>query len=51
MSEKEIDKQGCFSAILMIIGILGVLIGIFSGHESVALLGILIPIGYLLKDG
>jgi hypothetical protein len=48
MSNKGLDKQGCFGGALMAIGIIGLLIGIFSGHESVAYLGILIPLGYLI---
>jgi hypothetical protein len=49
MSEQEIDKQGCFGGALMGIAVLGLLLGIFSGHESVAYLGILIPVGYLIN--
>ena len=48
MSNNEQDKQGCLGGALMAIGIIGLLIGIFSGHESVAYLGSLIPLGYLI---
>ena len=49
MNEQEIDKQGCFGGALMVIGFLCLLAGIFSGHESIAYFGSLIPLGYLIN--
>ncbi len=48
MSEQEKDKKGCLGAILIILGVIGVLASFDKGApEWIEFLGVLIPIGYL----
>ena len=48
MSENE--KKGCFGGALMTIGSIGLILGIIYSNGTIANIGFLIPLGYLINS-